>query len=95
MDLTIPKGSGPPPHTHDWDEAYYITAREVQFTVGDQRYVAVSGDFLYTPAGVAHGFRRLPQQAARMLIYDAPPMQAISSSVSIARSRSFRVTCQR
>src|SRR6516162_5038300 len=33
MEVTLPLGSGPPPHKHTWDEAYFVTAGEVQFTL--------------------------------------------------------------
>ena len=56
MEVIMPRNSGPPLHTHDWDEAYYIIEGEVQFTIGAQSVLAATGDFLYTPAGIPHGF---------------------------------------
>lgn len=29
-----PEGSGPPPHNHPWDEAFYVIAGQVTFGVG-------------------------------------------------------------
>src|SRR6516165_10638675 len=52
MEVVLPRGSGPPLHEHDWDEGYYITAGEIEFTVGARSVLAVPGDFLYTPAGM-------------------------------------------
>ncbi len=72
MQVTLPVGSGPPPHSHDWDEAYFVTAGDVDFVVGTRRYTASAGDFLYTPAGVVHGFRGASAQPACVLIFDAP-----------------------
>ena len=72
MQVTLPLNSGPPPHTHSWDEAYFITEGDVHFTVGDQRFSATAGDFVYTPGGVVHGFRGASTQPARVLIFDAP-----------------------
>jgi len=71
MEVVLPRDSGPPLHTHDWDEAYYITEGEVQFTVGAQSVHATTGDFLYTPAGIPHGFHGASERA-RMLIFDVP-----------------------
>ena len=31
-----PEGSGPPPHNHPWDEAFYVLHGEVAFGVGDR-----------------------------------------------------------
>ena len=72
MHVTLPLNSGPPPHTHSWDEAYFITEGEVHFTVGDHRFSATAGDFVYTPGGVVHGFSGASTQPARVLIFDAP-----------------------
>ena len=59
-------------HDHDWDEAYYITHEEFEFTIGAAKLTAKEGDFLYTPGGTVHGFRGISADAARMLIFDAP-----------------------
>ena len=67
----MPRDCGPPLHTHDWDEAYYITEGEVRFTIGAKSVLAVAGDFLCTPAGVPHGFQGASERA-RMLIMDVP-----------------------
>jgi quercetin dioxygenase-like cupin family protein len=72
MEVTLPIGSGPPPHHHDWDEAYFVTAGEVEFTVGEERFSAKAGDFVYTPGGVVHGFRGASNLEARVLIFDVP-----------------------
>ncbi|HSC63773.1 MAG TPA: cupin domain-containing protein [Caldimonas sp.] len=72
MEVTLPLDAGPPPHVHDWDEAYFVIAGEVDFSVGDRRFTARGGDFVYTPGGVAHGFRGSSASAAKLLIFDAP-----------------------
>src|SRR5574338_1190563 len=56
MEVTLPRDAGPPPHTHTWDEGYFVTDGEVRFTVSDQTFAARAGDFVYTPNGVPHGF---------------------------------------
>lgn len=72
MELVVPRNSGPPPHDHDWDEAYYITSGEIEFTIGSQTVLAAPGDFLYAPSGIRHGFRGVSESEARMLILDVP-----------------------
>jgi quercetin dioxygenase-like cupin family protein len=72
MEVTLPLDSGPPPHSHSWDEAYFVTAGDVDFAVGTRRFTATAGDFVYTPGGVVHGFRGASAQPARVLIFDAP-----------------------
>jgi quercetin dioxygenase-like cupin family protein len=72
MEVTLPRDTGPPPHSHSWDEAYFVIEGEVQFTVGAQCFTATAGDFVYTPGATVHGFRGTSQRPARMLIFDAP-----------------------
>src|SRR5512147_2411945 len=49
-------GSGPPPHSHDWDESFYVTRGQVEFTCAGETTMCVSGTFVYVPAGVVHAF---------------------------------------
>lgn len=52
-----PEGSGPPPHNHPWDEAFYVIRGEVAFGVGDVERVAVPGTLVQLPGGTTHWFR--------------------------------------
>ena len=72
MEVTLPVNAGPPPHTHDWAEAYFVIEGEVEFVVDGERLVARAGDFLHTPAGTPHGFSGKSQRPARVLIFDSP-----------------------
>ena len=72
MDTTVPEGAGPPAHFHPWDEAYYVTFGEVEFTVEGQVRRVGAGDFLFAPANTVHAFRGVSKQPARMLILDTP-----------------------
>ncbi|HXQ10298.1 MAG TPA: cupin domain-containing protein [Caulobacteraceae bacterium] len=51
------EGSGPPPHNHPWDEAFYVTGGEIAFGVGDREELARPGTFVHVPAGTMHWFR--------------------------------------
>ena len=72
MEVTLPRDAGPPPHHHSWDEAYFVTAGEVRFTVAGEHFIATAGDFVYTRGGVVHGFQGVSDDPARVLIFDAP-----------------------
>lgn len=72
MENVIPKGSGPPPHKHDWAEAYYVISGAVEFEIAGERALVEAGDFAYTPAGTIHAFHGASEQPARMLVFDAP-----------------------
>jgi mannose-6-phosphate isomerase-like protein (cupin superfamily) len=52
------EGSGPKPHAHDWDEAYYLIDGEIELVLAGQAPWKVSaGEFAFVPAGTVHGFR--------------------------------------
>jgi quercetin dioxygenase-like cupin family protein len=72
METRIPKGMGPTPHHHPWDEAYYVIAGELDFQVGDRAERVRAGDFLYAPGGTVHAFHGASEEPARLLIFDAP-----------------------
>lgn len=52
-----PEGSGPPPHSHPWDEAFYVTKGEIAFGIGDRELTAQPGTLVHLPAGTTHWFR--------------------------------------
>lgn len=52
-----PEGSGPPPHSHPWDESFYITKGEMEFGVGNKTMTAPTGTLVHLPAGTIHWFR--------------------------------------
>lgn len=72
MEVMLPLGAGPPPHHHDWDEAYYIADGEVLFQIGEQSHQVKAGDFVYAPAGTVHAFKGVATTPSRVLILDAP-----------------------
>jgi quercetin dioxygenase-like cupin family protein len=50
------EGAGPPPHSHPWEESFYVTKGEVQFTCGDQTTMCITGTLVHVPAGTVHAF---------------------------------------
>lgn len=50
------EGTGPPPHSHDWDESFYVTRGQVQFTCAGETTMCVAGTFVHVPAGIVHAF---------------------------------------
>jgi quercetin dioxygenase-like cupin family protein len=51
------EGSGPPPHSHPWDEAFYVIRGDITFGVGDREAVGQPGTFVHVPGGATHWFR--------------------------------------
>lgn len=52
-----PEGSGPPPHSHAWDEAFYVIRGRIAFGIDDDELVAAPGTLVHLPAGTTHWFR--------------------------------------
>lgn len=52
-----PEGSGPPPHSHPWDESFYVVKGEIEFGIEDDAKTASPGTLVHLPAGTAHWFR--------------------------------------
>ena len=68
----VPFGMGPPPHRHDWDEAYYVLDGEVDFEIDGQLVKSKTGDFTYLPRNTVHSFKGASSSSARVLIFAAP-----------------------
>jgi quercetin dioxygenase-like cupin family protein len=54
-----PEGSGPPPHSHPWDEAFYILRGPVAFMLDGVDHIAESGTLVSVAGGTPHAFRYL------------------------------------
>lgn len=72
FDEEVPQGKGPPPHRHDWDEAYFILDGEVDFEIDGQPVKSKAGDFNYLPRNTVHAFKGASSSPARVLIFAAP-----------------------
>jgi hypothetical protein len=40
-----PEGSGPPPHSHPWDESFFVIKGEITFGIGAESRTASAGRF--------------------------------------------------
>lgn len=49
-------GSGPPPHSHDWDEAFYVISGEVNFHCAGEDHSCLAGTLVHIPRNTVHGF---------------------------------------
>jgi len=57
FEQTGPEGSGPPPHSHGWDESFYVLDGEIEFGFGDETMTARPGTLVHLPQGTVHWFR--------------------------------------
>lgn len=70
MKMTVPVGSGPPPHTHPGSESVYVLSGTARFHVGDETYDAGPGSFFYFPAGTVETFE--PTSTVEVLVVYEP-----------------------
>ena len=52
-----PEGSGPPPHSHPWDESFFVTRGQIDFGIDAESTTASAGTLVHLPAGTVHWFR--------------------------------------
>jgi quercetin dioxygenase-like cupin family protein len=52
-----PEGSGPPPHSHAWDESFYVIRGTIEFGTEESPMSATPGTLVHVPAGTVHWFR--------------------------------------
>lgn len=50
------EGSGPPPHSHVWDEAFFVLTGEITFRCGDETYLCPPGTLVHAPRNTVHTF---------------------------------------
>ena len=72
MEEEIPIGLGPPPHRHDWDEAYYVIDGVLDFEMDGKPVRVGPGDFVYLPRNTVHAFKGASRTPARVLIFAVP-----------------------
>ena len=52
-----PEGTGPPPHSHPWDESFFVVKGDLDFGIGAESMTALAGTLVHLPAGTVHWFR--------------------------------------
>ena len=52
-----PEGSGAPPHSHPWDESFFVGKGQVDFGIGAESKTASPGTLVHLPASTVHWFR--------------------------------------
>ncbi|MFT3825357.1 MAG: cupin domain-containing protein [Chitinophagaceae bacterium] len=71
LELTIPRGYEPPPHTHSREsESCYILDGEIEFTVGNNQFIARKGDFVYLPKYVRHSIEIVTPSASALVFIE-------------------------
>ncbi len=72
MEEVMPKGTEPPPHVHHReDEAFYLLDGALTVRVGDEKFSAGPGSFVFCPRDVPH-LLTVESDVARMLVLCSP-----------------------
>ena len=72
-EITVPAGiTGPPLHTHGFDEAFYILEGELLFQLGETRVVKSAGGVFFAPRNVPHALANRGTAAARYVLVCTP-----------------------
>ena len=51
------EGTGPPLHSHNWDESFFVLKGQIEFNCGGKTQLCMPGTLVHVPAGTIHGFR--------------------------------------
>lgn len=70
MEMTLPGGMGPPPHTHPGTESVYVIEGTLRYHIDGEVFEGGPGSFFHIPAGVVENFE--PVTDCRVLVTYAP-----------------------
>ena len=72
-EIVVPaRSAGPPLHTHDFDEAFYMLEGELIFQVEDELTTKRAGELSFAPRNVAHALANHSDADARYLLVCTP-----------------------
>lgn len=78
------EGAGPPPHSHAWEESFFVLEGKVECQVGDPIAIGLPGTLVHVPAGTLHAFR-FGAGGGRMLEITGPGSRAAQMFASVAK----------
>jgi quercetin dioxygenase-like cupin family protein len=70
MEMTMPGGMGPPPHTHPGSESVYVIEGTLRYHIDGETFEGGPGSFFHIPAGIVENFE--PVTDCRVLVTYAP-----------------------
>jgi quercetin dioxygenase-like cupin family protein len=71
-EIAVPPNAGPPLHTHDFDEAFYMLEGELTFQVSDALATKGAGEVSFAARNVAHTLANHGDGAARYVLVCTP-----------------------
>ena len=68
-------GSGPPLHTHPYEETFFVIEGDVLFTVDGEEIEAGDGDIVVVPANTPHKFVSRGERHTQVSVHPVPRME--------------------
>ena len=65
IDMHIPRGGGPPPHRHDFEESFIMLAGELEATFRGVKSVVRAGETINIPSNAPHQFYNASNKPVR------------------------------
>ena len=75
IDMHVPKGGGPAPHRHDFEETFTVLEGEIEATFRGEKTIVKAGGTLHVPANAPHSFTNAAEAPARLLCTCSPAGQ--------------------
>lgn len=82
---------GPPPHSHDWDEAFFVLKGSVEFTCDGKTDMCTPGTLVFIPGGTIHAFKYGPDGGEMLEVTGAG---SIASQMFAAVDNQIPPDCQ-
>lgn len=57
--INVPSGSNTPFHSHSYEHEIYVVDGEMEVTIGDEKYHALTDNFVYVPPDIHHGMKAI------------------------------------
>ena len=67
-----PEGSGPPPHSHPWDEAFYVIEGRGTITVDGVVHAVGPTDLVFAPSPLDHALQAAADSRLVVIYFRAP-----------------------
>jgi quercetin dioxygenase-like cupin family protein len=72
MEMTLPPGMGPPPHTHPCSETVYVLDGTLTYHIAGEKFEGRPGSVFRIPAGTVENFEPTGETNLRVLVTYAP-----------------------
>jgi quercetin dioxygenase-like cupin family protein len=72
-EIVVPPRAGPPLHTHDFDETFYLLEGELVFQIEETLVTKGAGELAFVPRNIPHALANHGDAPARYVLVCTPP----------------------